>query len=155
MSFALALCGLAAGLLFPADEASAGSISGSVFVDAAGNAVNDPVDLGLEGVLVTAFDATGAAVGSATSGADGTYTLSRGTRRSTREFPMNLFPFLKSAAASTAGLQSSSSALALSASALGTKQGVDIGPSPIPNVDARSAYTGWRWHPHRARNQPR
>ena len=58
-----------------------GDLSGTVFEDHDANGVRDPggpstaVDGGVAGVTVKAFDAAGAAVGVATSGADGTWRM--------------------------------------------------------------------------------
>jgi hypothetical protein len=61
-----------------------GDVRGTAFYDRNNNAFYDPnitrsqfiPDNGLAGVIVRAFDSTGALVGSATTGADGTYLLS-------------------------------------------------------------------------------
>ena len=69
---------------------AAGTISGTVFNDYNSNGTFDTTatltntgggtvgvakDVGVSGVTVTAYDGTGAAVGTATSAADGTYSL--------------------------------------------------------------------------------
>lgn len=56
--------------------AAAGAVSGRVFDDRDMNGSFDGSDVGVAGVEVTAYDSTGGSVGSATSGADGTYSLS-------------------------------------------------------------------------------
>ena len=57
-------------------QAAAGAISGTVFNDKNSNGVNDGTDAGVSGVVVTAYDSTGVQVGTATTGGDGTYSLS-------------------------------------------------------------------------------
>ena len=57
-------------------QAASGAISGTVFNDKNSNGVNDGTDAGVSGVVVTAYDSTGAQVGTATSAGDGTYSLS-------------------------------------------------------------------------------
>ena len=57
-------------------QAAAGAISGTVFNDKNSDGVNDVTDAGVSGVVVTAYDSTGAQVGTATSAGDGTYSLS-------------------------------------------------------------------------------
>lgn len=56
-------------------RAASGSVSGVVFEDKTSDGAKGTGDPGLSGVGVTAYDATGAAVGSATTGSDGSYTL--------------------------------------------------------------------------------
>ena len=63
-------------------SAAAGTVTGRAFADHNDNGVfdNDPnapkaVDSGIAGVTVTAFDSTGATVGTATTAADGTYNM--------------------------------------------------------------------------------
>lgn len=67
----------------PAPVLAASSVSGTVFQDFDSDGVLDSTvvsgqatDIGIAGVTVTAYDASGATVGTSTSAADGTYTLS-------------------------------------------------------------------------------
>ena len=80
----LGLLGIHVSPLGPAAPASAadGTITGTVFQDFNSNGVNDSavvlgqaIDIGVAGIGVRAFDSTGAEVGTATTGATGTYSL--------------------------------------------------------------------------------
>ena len=55
--------------------AATGTVTGTVFNDKNSNGTNDGSDAGVSGVVVTAYDSTGAQVGTATSAGDGTYSL--------------------------------------------------------------------------------
>ena len=57
-------------------HAATGAITGTVFNDKNSNGVNDGTDVGVSGVVVTAYDSSGAQVGTATSAGNGTYSLS-------------------------------------------------------------------------------
>ena len=59
-----------------ASAASTGTISGKVFEDPNVDGVLDSGEVGSAGATIKAYDSTGALVGTATSGNDGTYTLS-------------------------------------------------------------------------------
>ena len=56
--------------------AATGTVTGTVFNDKNSNGTNDGSDAGVSGVVVTAYDSTGAQVGTATSAGNGTYSLS-------------------------------------------------------------------------------
>ena len=71
---AVTTAGAAPGLIAPA-AADGSTVTGKVFNDANVNGANDTED-GIEGITVTAYDAAGASVGTATTAPDGTYTLS-------------------------------------------------------------------------------
>src|SRR5690349_14438649 len=77
VSSALALGSLFA--LAPAQAAESGTVAGTVFLDYNSDGVfqptGTPAERGFAGVTATAFDATGAAVGSTTSAADGSYSI--------------------------------------------------------------------------------
>jgi hypothetical protein len=60
----------------PSTIQAAGNITGKVFRDFNANGVDDPNEPGIAGISVTAYDAAGAIQGTATSGPNGTYTLS-------------------------------------------------------------------------------
>ena len=66
------------GMMLVAGYAQA-QVSGTVFRDFNGNGTKDNTatfnEIGLAGITITAYDASGALVGSATSAADGTYTI--------------------------------------------------------------------------------
>lgn len=72
---------LAAGslVLTPAQAAESGTVTGTVFLDYNSDGTfqpaGTPAERGFGGVTVTAYDATGAAVGSHQSAADGTYSI--------------------------------------------------------------------------------
>ena len=68
--------GLALGPARVASAISTGTITGKVFEDPNVNGVLDSGEVGSTGATVKAYDSTGALVGTATSGNDGTYTLS-------------------------------------------------------------------------------
>ncbi|NYD68158.1 DUF5979 domain-containing protein [Agromyces atrinae] len=78
MSSALALGSLFA--LAPAQAAESGTVAGTVFLDYNSDGVfqptGTPAERGFAGVTATAFDAAGTAVGSTTSAADGSYSIS-------------------------------------------------------------------------------
>jgi hypothetical protein len=57
-------------------QAASGTIAGTVFNDKNSNGVNDGTDVGVSGVVVTAYDNTGSQVGTATTISNGTYSLS-------------------------------------------------------------------------------
>ena len=59
-----------------AARAAAGTVTGVVFDDKTSDGTKDAGDNGVAGVSVSAYDSTGAVVGSASTGSDGTYTLS-------------------------------------------------------------------------------
>lgn len=59
-----------------ASAASTGTITGKVFEDPNVDGVLDSGEVGSAGATIKAYDSTGALVGTATSGNDGTYTLS-------------------------------------------------------------------------------
>lgn len=65
---------LAVGTGSLASIAQAQSVSGTVFRDYDADGVHQPLEPGVAGIQVDAFDATGAAVGSTTSTADGSWT---------------------------------------------------------------------------------
>lgn len=56
--------------------ATDGTLSGSAFRDYSADGARGALEPGEAGIVVTAYDATGATVGTATTAADGTYTLS-------------------------------------------------------------------------------
>ena len=55
--------------------AVSGTVAGTVFRDYSANGVRDALEPGESGIVVTAYDSTGATVGTATSASDGTYTI--------------------------------------------------------------------------------
>ena len=57
---------------------AAGTISGTVYRDFNLNGLRDSGEVGVAGVTVSAFDSAGASQGTATTGADGTYSLAAG-----------------------------------------------------------------------------
>ncbi len=57
---------------------AAGSVTGTVFRDFNSDGVQGPHELGVAGVTVTAYDAQGVSQGTATTGANGDYTLTAG-----------------------------------------------------------------------------
>lgn len=60
---------------YPGNAAPNGTITGTIFSDIDSDGVKDATEVGVPGVTITAYNATGTA-GSAVSGANGTYTLS-------------------------------------------------------------------------------
>jgi len=60
----------------PCLELSAQTVSGTVFRDYDGDGLAGSLESGVPGITVTAYDATGAAVGSDTTAADGSYSAS-------------------------------------------------------------------------------
>jgi hypothetical protein len=59
-------------------QAASGSVTGQVFNDLDVDGLLDTGEVGISSVSISAYDATGAAVGSTTSASDGTYhTLHR------------------------------------------------------------------------------
>ncbi|HZS05023.1 MAG TPA: C25 family cysteine peptidase [Blastocatellia bacterium] len=70
--------------LFPGIVHASGTITGTVYLDynmngarnTTGTSPNYAVDSGVQGVTVTAYDASGVSVGTATTGSSGTYSLS-------------------------------------------------------------------------------
>ena len=77
ISFLLVLCLLPIGLQFKGDDvqATTGTVVGIVFNDKNSNGTNDGTDAGVSGVVVTAYDSSGAQVGTATTSGNGTYSL--------------------------------------------------------------------------------
>jgi hypothetical protein len=61
--------------LLPAREATAGLITGQVFVDYDGNAALGVTEYGIQGVVITAYNTTGISVGTAQTSTTGTYSL--------------------------------------------------------------------------------
>ena len=77
ISILLVLCLLPIGLQFKGDDvqATTGTVVGIVFNDKNSNGTNDGTDAGVSGVVVTAYDSSGAQVGTATTSGNGTYSL--------------------------------------------------------------------------------
>ncbi|MCZ2391127.1 MAG: hypothetical protein LC113_08625 [Acidobacteria bacterium] len=121
-----------------------GTISGRVFLDYNGDALYETtggtadaptaVDVGVAGVTVTLYDAAGVARGSATSGADGTYSIaSAGTGPYRIEFTTIPSGYTPSARSRASG--SGNAALPTSASNAGaTVQFVPDGANPNVNL---------------------
>jgi hypothetical protein len=57
-------------------KGASGTIAGAVFNDKNSNGVDDGTDVGVSGVVVTAYDNSGSQVGTATTVSNGTYSLS-------------------------------------------------------------------------------
>ena len=55
--------------------AATGTVTGTVFNDKNSNGANDGTDAGVSGVVVSAYDSSGAQVGTTTTSGDGTYSL--------------------------------------------------------------------------------
>lgn len=70
----LAALTLLGGVLL-AGEAAAGLITGQVFVDYDGDAAIDATEYGIQGVVITAYDATGSSAGTTLSSTTGSYSL--------------------------------------------------------------------------------
>ena len=76
LTVALVSCGTLALAVGPAAGVGSvnGTVAGTVFRDYSANGVRDTLEPGESGIVVTAYDSTGATVGSATSASDGTFT---------------------------------------------------------------------------------
>lgn len=57
-------------------QAASGTVTGTVFNDKDSNGTNGGADVGVSGVVVSAYDSSGAQVGTATTTSNGTYSLS-------------------------------------------------------------------------------
>jgi hypothetical protein len=55
--------------------ATTGTVTGTVFNDKNSNGANDGTDAGVSGVVVTAYDSSGAQVGTTTTSGNGNYSL--------------------------------------------------------------------------------
>lgn len=75
-SFAIVVSTITASLPFASVSAASGTVAGKVFVDGGADGEMNGSDVGVGGVLVRAFDSTGAEVGTATTSTNGTYSLS-------------------------------------------------------------------------------
>lgn len=71
----LLLTVVAVSIMVPNVVYAAGDVSGTVFRDYNANGVQDAGEPGVAGVTVTAYDSSGASVGSTTTASDGSYTL--------------------------------------------------------------------------------
>lgn len=74
-SVALAMSALTTALPTSSVSAASGTVTGKVFVDGGADGQMNGSDVGVGGVLVRAFDSTGAEVGTATTSPNGTYSL--------------------------------------------------------------------------------
>ena len=57
-------------------QAASGTVCGTVFNDKNSNGLNDGSDVGVSGVVVSAYDSTGVQIGTATTIGNGTYSIS-------------------------------------------------------------------------------